>query len=87
MSFLAWHVDYVRAARPQREGYRWLAGRMDENIPGPVCKEISSGWGPQKAMGLNHIAFYAPTRRTVDVLQESPQMPRKVRVLYGGIKE
>ncbi len=41
----------------------------------------------RKRVGLNHIAFRAPSRTAVDELYRSYLLPKKIPVLYGGAKE
>jgi catechol 2,3-dioxygenase-like lactoylglutathione lyase family enzyme len=41
----------------------------------------------RKHIGLNHIAFRAPTRATVDEFYRDYLLPEKIPVLYGGAKE
>lgn len=41
----------------------------------------------RRRVGLNHIAFHADSRTTVDDLYKQYLLPRKVPVLYGGPKE
>ncbi len=41
----------------------------------------------RKRVGLNHIAFRAPSRATVDELYRNYLLPKKIPILYGGPKE
>ena len=41
----------------------------------------------RKRVGLNHIAFRAPSREVVDELYRNYLLPKKIPVLYGGAKE
>jgi catechol 2,3-dioxygenase-like lactoylglutathione lyase family enzyme len=41
----------------------------------------------RKRVGLNHIAFRAPSRSAVDDLYQNYLLPNKIPVLYGGAKE
>jgi len=41
----------------------------------------------RKRVGLNHIAFHADSRETVDRFYNDHLQPRKIPVLYGGPKE
>ena len=41
----------------------------------------------RKQVGLNHIAFRAPTRAFVDEFCRDYLVPEKIPVLYGGAKE
>jgi len=41
----------------------------------------------RKRVGVNHIAFHAGSRRTVDRFYREYLLPRGIRVLYGGPKE
>ena len=41
----------------------------------------------RKRVGMNHIAFHADDRKTVDQFYEEHLLPNKIPVLYGGPKE
>ena len=41
----------------------------------------------RKRVGLNHIAFRAPSRAAVDEFYRNYLVPKKIPVLYGGPKE
>lgn len=41
----------------------------------------------RKQVGLNHIAFWAPSRSFVDRFYEQYLVPHRVRVLYGGPRD
>ncbi len=41
----------------------------------------------RKRVGLNHLAFRAPSRAAVDELYRNYLVPNKIPVLYGGPKE
>lgn len=41
----------------------------------------------RKRVGLNHIAFRAPSRAAVDEFCQKFLLPNKIRTLYGGVKE
>ena len=41
----------------------------------------------RKRVGLNHIAFRAPTRQAVDEFYRNYLLPNKIKVLYGGARE
>lgn len=41
----------------------------------------------RKRVGVNHIAFHADSRETVDQFYKEHLLPKKVPVLYGGPKE
>jgi len=41
----------------------------------------------RKRVGVNHIAFHADSRETVDRFYKEHLLPNKVPVLYGGPKE
>ena len=41
----------------------------------------------RRRVGLNHVAFHADSRTTVDDFYKQYLLPRKVPVLYGGPKE
>ncbi len=41
----------------------------------------------RKRVGVNHIAFHADSRQTVDQFYKELLLPRNIPVLYGGPKE
>lgn len=41
----------------------------------------------RKGVGVNHIAFHADSRKTVDQFYKEYLLPKKIPVLYGGPKE
>jgi catechol 2,3-dioxygenase-like lactoylglutathione lyase family enzyme len=63
----------------QKEGTRIIVAQCPRRF-------ISDGYH-RKRVGLNHIAFRAPSRATVDELYRVFLLPRKIPVLYGGAKE
>ncbi len=56
-------------------------------IPNPGYRDeyLRNGFH-RKRTGLNHIAFWAESKRKVDEYYENYLVPRKVPVLYGGPK-
>ena len=50
-------------------------------------KRFLAGGYHRKRVGLNHIAFRAPSRAAVDELYRNYLLPKKIPVLYGGAKE
>jgi catechol 2,3-dioxygenase-like lactoylglutathione lyase family enzyme len=41
----------------------------------------------RKRVGVNHIAFHADSRKTVDQFYRKYLLPKNIKVLYGGPKE
>ena len=62
-----------------KEGTRILVAQSPENF-------AANGFH-RKRVGLNHIAFRAPSREAVDAFCRDFLVPNKVPVLYGGAKE
>jgi len=51
------------------------------------CKEKFAQHGyHRKRVGVNHIAFHADSRKTVDQFYKEYLQPKSIRVLYGGPK-
>ncbi len=38
-------------------------------------------------MGINHVSFWAPTRQVVDRFYGEVLLPKKIKVLYAGLRE
>ena len=52
------------------------------------CKEKFAQNGyHRKRVGVNHIAFHADSRKTVDQFYTEHLQPKRIPVLYGGPKE
>jgi len=52
------------------------------------CKERFAQHGyHRKRVGVNHIAFHADSRKTVDQFYKEYLQPKNIPVLYGGPKE
>jgi catechol 2,3-dioxygenase-like lactoylglutathione lyase family enzyme len=63
----------------QKEGTRIIVAQCPKRF-------LDRGYH-RKRVGLNHIAFRAPSRATVDALYHDYLLPNKIRILYGGPKE
>jgi len=63
----------------QKEGTRIIIAQSPKRF-------ISDSYH-RKRVGLNHIAFRAPSRAAVDELYRDYLLPKKIPVLYGGPKE
>ncbi len=82
--FLSW-LGYKRVLE-EKEIVGWRKGRARIFIVQCGWDFRSSGFH-RKRVGLNHIAFRAPTRRMVDDFYHNYLLPKKVPILYGGTKE
>lgn len=82
--FLRW-LGYARVL-DEKDIVGWRKGTT--RIFAVQCgkKYIHNGFH-RKRVGLNHVAFYAPTRQTVDRFYKSYLLAKEIPVLYGGIKE
>ncbi len=63
----------------QKEGTRIIVAQSPKRF-------LTDGYH-RKRVGLNHIAFRAPSRAAVDELYDNYLVPNKIPVLYGGAKE
>jgi catechol 2,3-dioxygenase-like lactoylglutathione lyase family enzyme len=63
----------------QREGTRIIVAQCPKRFLGDSYH--------RKRVGLNHIAFGAPSRAAVDELYRDYLLPKKIPILYGGAKE
>ena len=63
----------------QKEGTRIIVAQSPKRF-------LPDGYH-RKRVGLNHIAFRAPSRAAVDELYRKYLLPKKIPVLYGGAKE
>lgn len=63
----------------QKEGTRIIVAQTPKRF-------MSDGYH-RKRVGLNHIAFRAPSRAAVDEFCQKFLVPNKIRILYGGAKE
>jgi catechol 2,3-dioxygenase-like lactoylglutathione lyase family enzyme len=63
----------------QREGTRIIVAQCPKRF-------LGDGYH-RKRVGLNHIAFRAPSRAAVDELYRDYLLPKKIPILYGGAKE
>ncbi len=63
----------------QKEGTRIIVAQSPKRF-------LADGYH-RKRVGLNHIAFRAPTRAAVDELYHNYLVPKKIPTLYGGPKE
>ena len=63
----------------QKEGTRIIVAQSPKRF-------VSDGYH-RKRVGLNHIAFRAPSRAAVDELYRNYLVPKKITTLYGGPKE
>lgn len=63
----------------QNEGTRIIVAQCSKRFLGESYH--------RKRVGLNHIAFRAPSRAAVDELYHNYLVPNRIPVLYGGPKE
>jgi len=63
----------------QKEGTRIIVAQSPKGF-------LTDGYH-RKRVGLNHIAFRAPSRAAVDELFHNYLVPNKIQTLYGGPKE
>jgi catechol 2,3-dioxygenase-like lactoylglutathione lyase family enzyme len=63
----------------QKEGTRIIVAQSPERL-------VAHGYH-RKRVGLNHIAFRAPSRAAVDEFFHKYLVPKKITVLYGGARE
>ena len=63
----------------QKEGTRIIVAQCPKRF-------LAHGYH-RKRVGLNHIAFRAPSRAAVDDLYHNYLVPKKIPTLYGGPKE
>ncbi len=63
----------------QKEGTRIIVAQCPKRL-------LAEGYH-RKRVGLNHIAFRAPSRAAVDELYRNYLLPKKIPILYGGAKE
>jgi catechol 2,3-dioxygenase-like lactoylglutathione lyase family enzyme len=63
----------------QKEGTRIIVAQCPKRF-------LDHGYH-RKSVGLNHIAFRAPSRGAVDELWNKFLLPNNIPVLYGGAKE
>lgn len=63
----------------QKEGTRIIVAQCPKRF-------LADGYH-RKRVGLNHIAFRAPSRAAVDELYRDYLVPKKIPTLYGGPKE
>ena len=63
----------------QKEGTRIIVAQSPKRF-------LTDGYH-RKRIGLNHIAFRAPSRSAVDELYHNYLVPKKIPTLYGGPKE
>ncbi|GEM_PF-646269 len=63
----------------QKEGTRIIVAQCPKRF-------LDHGYH-RKSVGLNHIAFRAPSRAKVDELYHKYLVPNNIPVLYGGAKE
>jgi len=63
----------------QKEGTRIIVAQSPKRF-------LTDGYH-RKRVGLNHIAFRAPSRAAVDDLYHNYLVPKKIPTLYGGPKE
>src|SRR5207247_9837132 len=63
----------------QKEGTRIIIAQCPKRF-------LADGYH-RKRVGLNHIAFRAPSRAAVDELYRNYLLPKKIPVLYGRAKE
>jgi len=63
----------------QKEGTRIIVAQSPKGF-------LTDGYH-RKRVGLNHIAFRAPSRAAVDELFHNYLVPNKIPTLYGGPKE
>ena len=83
-SFLDW-LGY-RKIYLHRIAAGWGTGRCNFWIIQSEDRFVNHGFH-RRRVGLNHVAFHADSRTTVDDLYNQYLLPRKVPVLYGGPKE
>ena len=63
----------------QKEGTRIVVAQCPKRF-------LADGYH-RRRVGLNHIAFRAPSRAAVDELYRNYLLPNKIPILYGGSKE
>ncbi len=63
----------------QKEGTRIIVAQAPKRF-------LANGYH-RKRVGLNHIAFRAPSREAVDEFYRDYLLPNKIPVLYGGAKD
>ncbi len=72
-------LDWKNMAEWQKEGTRIIIAQCPERF-------IANGFH-RKRIGLNHLAFRAPSRSAVDEFYRNFLLPNKIPILYGGAKE
>ena len=63
----------------QKEGTRIIVAQSPKSF-------LAHGYH-RRRVGLNHLAFRAPSRAAVDELYQNYLVPKKISTLYGGPKE
>lgn len=63
----------------QKEGTRIIVAQTPKRF-------LTDGYH-RKRVGLNHIAFRAPSRAAVDEFCQRFLLPNKIRIFYGGVRE
>ena len=82
--FLSW-LGYTRVLE-EKGIVGWRKSRTRIFLVQCAAKYRSNGFH-RKRIGLNHIAFQAPTRQTVDEFYKAYLLTNKIPILYGGTKE